>query len=229
MNNKQFAAVAFDLDGTLYPNYRFYIRLVPFIIKEQRLMRAFGKARDRLREKRDGEGAFYERQARFMSEILGEPADKVQKKVELLIYRGWEPIFNKVKLYPQVKETLEALRAGGMKLGLLSDFPLEEKLKNLDISGYWDTVLCSEAVGQLKPDPLPFEELARRMNFPPEKILYVGNSFSYDVVGAKRAGMGAAWISSSRRESPRAGSVFPGIKADFVFSGYRQLRDYVLT
>ena len=70
MNNRTLpvSAVAFDLDGTLYPNYRFYIKLVPFLVKEQRYLRAFGKARDRLRgeigeDNLQHAGLFYERQA----------------------------------------------------------------------------------------------------------------------------------------------------------------------
>jgi putative hydrolase of the HAD superfamily len=71
------------------------------------------------------------------------------------------------------------------------------------------------------------------MGLPPEEILYVGNSFAYDVVGAKKAGMKAAWITRSfaagrfaTHASPAGAG--PDVKADFVFSGYRQLRDYVL-
>jgi putative hydrolase of the HAD superfamily len=233
MESKQFAALAFDLDGTLYPNYRFYIRLAPFVLKEQRLLRAFGKARDRLRagEGKEGGGDFYGRQARLMAEILSEPPEELEEKVRRLIYRGWEPVFRKIKLYPHVEETLTALRAAGIKLGLLSDFPPDEKLKNLGIFELWDTVLCSEVLGALKPDPLPFNELARRMGFPPEKILYVGNSFPYDVEGAKRAGMGAAWIKSGRKNPALKAGAGAGRRpaADFVFSDYRQLRDYMLS
>jgi putative hydrolase of the HAD superfamily len=240
MESKKFAALAFDLDGTLYPNYRFYIRLVPFLFKELRLLRAFGKARNRLRagEGKEGGENFYGRQARLMAEILNEPPEELEEKVRRLIYRGWEPIFKKIKLYSHAEETLTALKAAGIKLGLLSDFPPEEKLKNLGIFELWDTVLCSEILGELKPDPLPFVELARRMGLPPEKILYVGNSFSYDVEGAKKAGMGAAWIKFGRKNPTLKAGVKAGVKtgagaggppaADFVFSDYRQLRDYVL-
>jgi putative hydrolase of the HAD superfamily len=230
MRSKRFAAVAFDLDGTLYPNYRFYIRLAPFVLREPRLMIAFGRARNRLRagKAENGSGDFYDRQARFMAEFLREPPEELKEKVRRLIYRGWEPIFKKIKLYPQVKETLRAIKTGGIKLGLLSDFPPEEKLRHLGIHELWDTVLCSEIIGELKPDPLSFGELARRLELPPEKILYVGNSFSYDVAGAKRAGMGAAWIRPGRK-NPSSGGVLPEGGADFVFSGYRQLCDYVLS
>jgi putative hydrolase of the HAD superfamily len=62
------------------------------------------------------------------------------------------------------------------------------------------------------------------MAVPPEKILYVGNSHPYDVIGAKRAGMKTAWIRSflspgSRKKEP---------EPDFAFSNYRQLYDFML-
>ena len=228
----QFSAVAFDLDGTLYPNYRFYARLIPFLLKEQRYLRAFGKARDRLRNEvweKNGQAAdsFYQRQALYMAEILKKNPDSLEERTEKAIYRGWEPLFKKVKLFPQVKETLGALREKGIKLGLLSDFPPETKIANLGLSGYWDAVLCSETIGQLKPDPLPFRELCRAMALPPDKILYVGNSFSYDVLGAQGAGMKTALI-RSKRMFPLADAGKKG-KADFVFYDYRQLYAFVVT
>jgi putative hydrolase of the HAD superfamily len=232
MMKKDISAVAFDLDGTLYPNYRFYLRLVPFILKEQRLLRALGKARSILRRKNREEGGapsppadpFYQLQSRVMADILKDDPERVKNKTETLIYRGWEPIFTRIKLFPHVRETLRALRAAGLKLGLLSDFPPEFKLENLKLEGFWDTVLCSEMTGRLKPDPVPFLELARRLGFPPGEILYVGNSVSYDIIGAKKLGMKAALV------VPRLWTIkgSPG-GADFVFHDYRQLRNYVLS
>jgi len=228
----KFPAVAFDLDGTLYPNYRLNLRLVPFILKEQRLLRAMGKARTQLRKSGGGTGGnFYKEQAKIMGEILGDSAEKVMEKTEKLIYRGWEDHFKKVRLFPHVIETLDALRKNGITLGLLSDFPPETKLKNLKIFEYWDVVVCSEQAGFLKPDTAAFLEIAKRMGTAPEKILYVGNSVSYDVAGAHKAGMKAALVRAvpflPGREKPP--SAAQNIRmAEFIFSDYRQLRDYVL-
>jgi putative hydrolase of the HAD superfamily len=167
-----------------------------------------------------------------MAEVLGEPVEKVMEKAERLIYRGWEPHFKKIRLFPHVRETLEAFRNAGIKLGLLSDFPPEIKLENLGILEFWDTIVCSERVGCLKPHPASFLELAGRMETVPEQILYVGNSVSYDVAGACGAGMKAALI----RTKFLSGTIGSGevtvsgrTTADFCFSDYRQLRDYVLS
>jgi putative hydrolase of the HAD superfamily len=233
---KDISAVAFDLDGTLYPNYRFYLRLVPFILKEQRLLRALGRARTILRRtarEREGEhippeDRFYHLQSRVMADILGDDPERIKNRTETLIYRGWEPIFTRIKLFPHVRETLGALREGGLKLGLLSDFPPEFKLENLNLGGVWDAVICSETTGRLKPDPVPFLELARRLGLPPGEILYVGNSVSYDIIGAKRLGMKAALV-VPRLAAPKLWKIKRSNGgADFVFHDYRQLRNYVL-
>jgi putative hydrolase of the HAD superfamily len=148
----------------------------------------------------------------------------VKDRTERLIYHGWEPLFRTVKPYHHVSETLSAFKSAGLNLGLLSDFPAEQKLKYLGLDGYWDTVICSEHTNRLKPDPTPFQELARRMALPPEQILYVGNSVSYDIVGAKQQGMKAALVSSPLKKHRRNTG-----NADFVFSDYRQLRAFVLS
>lgn len=216
-------AVAFDLDGTLYPNYRFYIRLLPFIIREHRLLRAMGTARDTLRAA-TLEGRFYDLQARIMADILKDDPERIYSKTEQLIYRGWEPLFKKVRLFPHVHETLRAFKDAGFKLALLSDFPPLKKLEYLGLAEYWDVVLCSEETGRLKPDPLPFIALSHSLKTPPERILYVGNSVEYDIKGGKNAGFKTALVRNPLSHIPRN---IP--EADFIFKDYRQLRRYVLS
>jgi len=221
--------VAFDLDGTLYPNHSLNIKLIPFAMKEMRLLAAFGKARTIIRKEQQNTPNcqfpdFYKRQAEVTAEILGEQQEPVKEKIELLIYRGWEPLFKSISLFTGAMETIAAFRAAGIKVGLLSDFPPEIKLEYLGLAGLWDAALCSEHYGALKPHPLPFMELASAMSLPPEKILYVGNSRPYDVTGAKTANMQTAWIKSPLFP----GSGFKKPIPDFTFYRYRQLCNYVL-
>jgi len=233
----KYAAVAFDLDGTLYPNIALFYRLVPFLMKEQRLIRAMGKARTQLRELDRSSGRnsgdrtpeeFYETQARIMGEILHEPSEIIKERTERMIYRGWEPIFKRINPFPYVRDMLDTFQKEGIKMGLLSDFPPETKLENLKLTGYWDAVVCSELTGHLKPDSAPFLELSNRMGTLPGSILYVGNSVPYDVDGASRAGMKTALIRTGWKRLFPGNSGSEGIAADFVFSDYRQLREYVL-
>ncbi|MCL2440754.1 MAG: HAD family hydrolase [Treponema sp.] len=225
--------IAFDLDGTLYPNYRLNIRLVPFIMKELRLIAAFGKARVIIRKEQEKgnlpQGCFYDYQAKLTAKLLSVNAEQLKEKIDKLIYRGWEPMFKNIKLFKKVTCSLSGFRKAGYKLGLLSDFPPEKKLEYLGLSKWgdgdsWDAVLCSERCGALKPHSLSFKELAAAMKLPCEKILYVGNSHSYDVTGAAAAGMKTAWI-----KNPLVlGSGNKKPKADFSFHNYRQLYSFMI-
>ena len=218
----KYTAVAFDLDGTLYPNSRLFLRLIPFLLKEHRLLRAMNRARLQLRQTGAYEGDFYDLQARLMGEILRKAPEEVKERTERLIYRGWEPMFKNIRLFPHARETLDAFRKEGIKLGLLSDFPPVNKLENLGLGGYWAAATSSEEAGRLKPDPLSFLDLAQKMGVSPEETLYVGNSHSYDVIGARRAGMKTALILPPWKRAPSTPA------PDFVFYDYRQLREYVL-
>jgi putative hydrolase of the HAD superfamily len=219
---------AFDLDGTLYANYKLYIALIPFVFREWPLLGAFFRARRRL-HKTGGPPvrSFYDVQAGLTAGYLGADPAFIRKKLEVMVYRGWENHFARIRPFPRLKETLSAFREAGLRVGLLSDFPPQRKLELLGLDGFFDAAFSTEDFGALKPASGPFRELAAAMGLPPEQILYVGNSPGYDVEGAKNAGMKAALI---RRGILSTGhSLFRRApRADFVFGGYRQLREYVL-
>jgi putative hydrolase of the HAD superfamily len=220
----KFGAVAFDLDGTLYPNYRLNIRLLPFLCGHWPLVAALGRARKIIRHDQELSPSavlsdFHIHQAQLVANLLHARPEKIKEKIDRLVYRNWERHFDKIKLFPHVREVLDDLRAAGLKLGLLSDFPPFIKLKNLGLDNFWDVVLCSEDTGAIKPALQPFQKLLDALKCPPEQILYVGNSRRYDVVGARRAGMKAALRTRAHK----------GYKlANFTFHDYRQLRDFVL-
>ncbi|MDR2718208.1 MAG: HAD family hydrolase [Treponema sp.] len=224
------SAVAFDLDGTLYPNYRLNIRLLPFLCKHGPLIAAFARARGIIRRRQEQSPSavapdFYDYQARLTADLLHAPPEQVKETIERLIYRGWERHFYKIKLFPHVREVLAELRTAGLKLGLLSDFPPQTKLNNLGLSACWDAVLCSEHAGAIKPALRPFAELADALRCPPEQVLYVGNSRPYDMAGARRAGMKTALFTGCFSRN----RLFTGATgADFTFQSYRQLRNFVL-
>ena len=221
-------AVGFDLDGTLYPNYSLNFKLIPFSVLHGRLLLAFGKARSIIRNEQEHSSAFplpdlYNYQALITAQILHDRADIIREKIDQLMYQGWEQVFKTVKLFAHAADTLKALKKAGLKLGLLSDFPPENKLQHMGLSGIWDTVLCSERFGVIKPHARPFAKLAEALGLPAEKILYVGNSIPFDVAGASRAGMKTAWI-KNRLARNRKKQPIP----DFTFSDYRQLHNYML-
>jgi len=230
-NSQSIQAVAFDLDGTLYPNYRLYSRLLPQLILHPFFYAAFMRARRRLHsgqnESPEQTSSFYVRQASIMAELLGTTVNQTERMLERLVYGHWGKFFSGIKIFPWLKETLLALKGAGFRLAVLSDLPPVQKLSLLGLEGIFDAVLSSEETGALKPSGVPFAALSRALNIDPGKIIYVGNSLRFDVEGAKSAGMKAALIRRSIFSTGHAPERSINT-ADFVFRDYRQLQDYIL-
>ena len=195
-------------------------------------MSAFGKARKQLRLEQEKpnftpefSSSFYDYQAKITAEYMHKPTDQVKEIIEKYIYNEWEHHFLGIKLFPYVREVLSGLKSASLKLAVMSDFPPENKLRNLGIDGFFDTMLCSEKTGALKPAPQPFLELAKSLETPPEKILYVGNNFRYDIIGASRAGFKTAFRAKKLSKKTQYDS---SVKADFLFNNYRQFYNYML-
>jgi len=210
--------VAFDVDGTLYANRPMHILSIPLALTRPRLLRAFRDVRIALREK----GAvpdYYQTQAEMLAEALGTTPEEARKTIERRIYRTWENVLYAVPLRRGVRRTIEGLRDAGLKVAVSSDFPLERKLRVLGLEGRWDAVVPTEATGALKPNPEPFLALSGALGLPPEEILYVGNSYAYDIVGAAGVGMKTAHVSAK----PPENSI-----ADLTFRRFSDLSEWIL-
>ena len=213
----KFRALAFDIDGTLYSNTAMYRATAFFVARHLRLFRAFGKARKLVRgiyPLDDLEAKTVELSARE----LGWGIDRTRQALRTLIYSGWETRLHRVTPFEGVRDFVLWLRRQGVKTAAMSDFPVENKLRVIGLEGIWDVAFSSEETGYLKPREEPFRRLIRDLQVPAEEILYVGNSYEYDVLGAAAVGLHTAHLSW---RVPR-GSI-----ADFTFSHYGDLRKWV--
>ncbi len=215
---KKIKAVAFDIDGTLYPNSRMYLASTGFALKNFSLLRRFRAVRAQLR-KLEHIDDFYQTQAELLAQELGQDVDETRALIDRTFYGDWERVLEHVNLYPGVIELLSVLKERQLPLGVLSDFPVVTKLTVLNIENYFDVELSSEVSGRLKPHARPFELLIEQLGVDAADILYVGNSYEYDIVGAHAAGMQTAHI--TRRAKAHS-------LADFSFSRYAQLKDWLI-
>ncbi|MCQ2572600.1 MAG: HAD family hydrolase [Treponema sp.] len=226
MNTKNFGeikAVAFDIDGTLYETWRLNIRLPIHFLSHLIFFAKYGKARKVLREEKFSEnftGSFYEEQIKYMAKALHITEAKATEKLEKIVYSGLKSHFVKIKPCKNALECIKAFKEAGFKIALLSDFPPEQKGELWGIKPFCDEILGTEECGALKPSPVPFSIMAKNLGIKPEEILYVGNSYKYDVVGSKAAGMKAAWF--TKKKPNKAGI------SDFVFRDYLDLMHAVL-
>lgn len=215
--NGKLQAVAFDIDGTLYHNSTMYWRSLPFALGNLRLLSTLKKVREGLRDHHQEE-PFLDLQDRMVAAETGWSLEKTRELIRSRIYGQWESSLKDIALVPGLLDTLSFCKDRGLKLGLLSDFPVNNKIGLLGLEGWWDFSICSEDTGFLKPHPEPFSALAAGLACNPGSILYVGDSFHCDVLGAKASGFQVAHFTRRpKKNSP----------ADLSFSKHGQLRAYI--
>jgi HAD superfamily hydrolase (TIGR01509 family) len=106
------------------------------------------------------------------------------------------------------------------KTGLITNaYDAVEQKERIRISGldiYFDTIVIAGEIGIYKPDPAIFLHALAHVDAQPDKSLYVGDSLTHDVIGAKSAGMKTVLLS----QKPKKG----GDIADYVVSGIGELQ-----
>lgn len=215
-NLGEIEAVAFDIDGTLYEQWRIHQKAVFHYITRPFFFLKFGLVRNELHGIEPLKD-FFKVQAELMAKKLHCSTEKAQKMLDKNVYSGLKKYFTKIPLVDYVEETFVKFKNAGLKIALLSDFPPEQKGEIWGLKKYCDVILGTEELGALKPDPYSFLKMAEKLNVKPEKILFVGNSKKYDVKGSKAAGMKCAYFGKKKCK-----------QADFCFSDYRKLQEFVL-
>ncbi|MDG6337751.1 phosphoglycolate phosphatase [Glaesserella parasuis] len=101
-----------------------------------------------------------------------------------------ENVCNISKLYPNVKETLETLKAQGYILAVVTNKPTKHVLPVLQafkIDHLFSEALGGQSLPQIKPHPAPLYYLCGKFGLYPHEILFIGDSKN-DILAAKAAG-----------------------------------------
>ncbi len=103
--------------------------------------------------------------------------------------------------YPDVLPTLEALRSRGYTMGVISDWGivLGPILRNLHLIQYFDALLISAVIRYGKPSPNLYDLALQRTNSIADYSLHIGDSYVYDVLGARSVGMTPVLLDRSRQ------------------------------
>lgn len=109
------------------------------------------------------------------------------------------------EVFPDVEPTLEALRARGCTLGIVSNFDsrVVRILEGLGLAAWFASVTLSSAVGATKPDPAIFAEALARHGVGSAQALHVGDAPEEDAAGARAAGLRAVLIDRGGRHADR--------------------------
>jgi putative hydrolase of the HAD superfamily len=91
-----------------------------------------------------------------------------------------------------VRKALSCLAAQGYRMSVISnsDGRTAQVFNDLDMAQYFEHIFDSKKLKLEKPDPAIFEVALRELNVSAAEVLYIGDIFFVDVLGANQAGLG---------------------------------------
>lgn len=132
---------------------------------------------------------------------------------ELFLERARDVMAGLTELLPGTRETLSALSARGLRLGIVSTKTRDTICKILEQEGLlasFAIIVGGEDVTRTKPDPEGILHALDVLGVPPHECLYVGDAVM-DVEAARRAGTAFTAVltgATLRQELEAAGAVF---------------------
>ncbi len=219
-------AVLWDLDGTLYRQPPLRRRMLLELgkaalrqspaasVRMMRWLRCYRKVRESLRDLGYAESSL----DRVQFDL---PAQQLRTKVEPFeaLVRYWmlqHPLpYLRAARYPGAAEVLGRLKDKGIRLGVFSDYPVREKLKALELDGFFDVQMAATdpAINAFKPHARGFLAGCKALGCEPADVVYVGDRSDVDGEGAKAAGMRCVIVNSEQTG--------PGFARDFEELGRR--------
>ncbi|WP_406688982.1 HAD family hydrolase [Saccharopolyspora sp. ID03-671] len=109
-------------------------------------------------------------------------------------------------LFDDVVDTLDWMRATGLKLAAVTNAPgayQRKKLAAVGLADAFDAVVISGEIGIAKPDPRIFHTACERLGLQPSEVAHVGDRLSTDARGATRAGLRGIWLNRDQIPAPR--------------------------
>jgi 2-haloacid dehalogenase len=108
-------------------------------------------------------------------------------------------------VFPEVQPTLERLKAGGLKLAILSNGTpamLASAVEHSGIGPLLDAVLSVEDVGVFKPHPSVYRLASDRLQLAPEAICFLSSN-GWDAYAAKAFGFRVIWCNRFKQAPER--------------------------
>ena len=99
--------------------------------------------------------------------------------------------------YPNVKQTLQALKSDGYKLAIITNKPfdfIEPILQQLELDNLFQLCIGGDSLPEKKPSPLPLQYMCEKFNINARNTLMIGDSKN-DILAAKAANIQSIAVS----------------------------------
>jgi HAD superfamily hydrolase (TIGR01549 family) len=222
-------AILFDIDDTLYDRNLAQIKTVELIVqslpslfnhlKMARITEAFLES-DRITTNDFNAGApstnLRDSRSKLFLRLLGISESHAERITEMYVHqypRCNTPVAGAVQL---VKKLSKKYQIGAVSNGL-PDVQYT-KLETLGLKNMLSCIVLSEEIGIRKPDAGIFLHAVRLLGRQPAECLFVGDSYTSDIIGAKKVGMRTCWFNPAKSLLPDNLS-----KPDFVVNDLMEI------
>jgi pyrophosphatase PpaX len=190
MREPRFKAILFDLDGTIADTHHLIHSCFDYAMHKH-----VGHGMER-EEWEEWVGVPLNRlfPAAFEMRGLSEPDADMVRSMTLTYRARLEEVDSTVQAFPGMSEVLDALRAFGVRMSVVTtkhEQALTRTLANLGLTSHFEYAVAGDHCTNYKPHPEPFDKAASLMNLPPESCAVVGDSTA-DILGGAAAGMQTA-------------------------------------
>lgn len=139
-------------------------------------------------------------------ERLGYPSsDTTSDIAEKLSLRHMELLASVTAIPPEYAPFLKRL-SEKYQLALVSNFDHHPTahaiLKRDGVHTYFDEIIISDSHGWRKPHRRIFDDALSALSLRPEEVLFVGDSWDDDVIGARNADIDVAWVNAKNKPRP---------------------------
>ena len=201
INTQKIKGIILDVDGTIY--YQLPVRVIMaiylisaylfspiYMLRIIRTIKIYRRQQEFLRNYSPCEIPLPEQQLLMTAEKTGESIEFVQKAVDEWMNKKPLPLL-KYFLRPGFHSFCQKLKDMGMRLGVYSDYPCNEKLEHMYLKDMFQSIVSSfdSDVMKFKPDSKGFLNCSSQLGLEPFEILYIGDRRSVDGAGALAAGM----------------------------------------
>lgn len=132
------------------------------------------------------------------------------------------------QIYPGVIEGLQAWRASGLKMGVVTNKPgmfTEALLDRMGMTDYFDVIVSGDTTAHKKPHPEPILHACRLFDVRPDRNLHIGDSKN-DIHAAHAAGCPAFAVPYGYNEGEPVDSADCDALVSDLLAAYRQALNF---